>query len=147
MDTMLEPLGCNFSLKRWFLLCTVIIFLGSQKMLLANTGYSGWLKNKQNANFTLICMRSFWQHYEQHDTHALASTLTLISTSTILNVKVMHLDVLHRAPTKITAKYVTELIKLLPLLARKNNCSTSFLMHVSHCEIILLSLCNLVRGS
>lgn len=67
----------------------------------------------------------------------------------MLNIKVMHLDVLHRAPMKITTKYVTELIKLLPLLGRKknNNCSTSFLMHVSHCEIILLSLCNLVRGS
>lgn len=79
-------------------------------------------------------------------------TPALTFTSIMLNIKVTHLDILQWAPIKTTAKYVTELIKLRPLQLgkkkRKKSCSTSFLMHVSHCEIILqLRLCNLVRGS
>lgn len=45
--------------------------------------------------------------------------ITFMLTFTILNIKVVNLDKLHKAPIKITAKYVTELIKLLPLLGRK----------------------------
>lgn len=142
---MPEPPGYNFIFKGKVLLCTVIIFrsccscwqctqciptarsLKINKMLFSEARGTIWQRGKHLRQ--IRCYLNIHFHHAKYQVHAFGCTLQII------------------------AKYVTELIKLLPSRLwrgkkkKKRNRSTSSLMRVSHCEIILLSLCNLVRGS
>lgn len=72
------------------MLCTVIIsWVAKVLQLLANIStvlLSRVGHQKNNANFTST--RMLWQYYKHR------------VTSTIVNIKVMHLDILHRATNK-----------------------------------------------